>query len=204
MSDRRQRRYDEIHERIIRAGIRLHGGPAPAEITVADIAESADVAVATFYNHFESFEAFRDEIGEIQQGHISNFAAQYFTDDRDLGTAVTTWLSGLWRGTEDFPDDLRHALHLHAGEAGEWTALEDEIHQKLVSSDRHRPQQDDELATVTLRAAVRAAVRHRLDETETVTEWKDVAYPLLRMLGVDPADATDAVSAARSAELERV
>ena len=203
MGDRRQRRFEELHERLIRAGIRLHGGSDVGDITVADIAEEADVALATFYNHFDSLEAFRHKIEEVQTDHVQGFASQSFASGPDLATAMTMWLSGLWRGTREFPDDLRHALQFRSGTAGQWTPVEEEIRRTLASSTVDRPQPDDELAAVAVRAVVRGAVRHRLDDAEVDVDWKDAAYPLLRMLGVHPDAATDAVSAARAAELER-
>jgi AcrR family transcriptional regulator len=51
---RRERRKHEVHTRIIEAAMALFEERGPQETTVAEIAERADVAPKTFFNHFPS------------------------------------------------------------------------------------------------------------------------------------------------------
>jgi AcrR family transcriptional regulator len=51
---RRERRKHEVHTRIIEAAMALFEERGPQETTVAEIAERADVAHKTFFNHFPS------------------------------------------------------------------------------------------------------------------------------------------------------
>ena len=48
----RARRRDEVHLRITKATVHLHGTVGPARTTVSDIAKIAGVRRATVYNHF--------------------------------------------------------------------------------------------------------------------------------------------------------
>lgn len=48
----RARRRDEVHHRITKATVHLHGTLGPARTTISDIAKDAGVQRATVYNHF--------------------------------------------------------------------------------------------------------------------------------------------------------
>src|SRR5262249_59286306 len=59
---RRERRRHEIHERIIAAATRLFGRKGFADTTALEIADAADVAEKTFYNHFPTKQQLIEEI----------------------------------------------------------------------------------------------------------------------------------------------
>ncbi len=61
---RRERRRREIHERIIDAAIGLFGHKGFAATTALEIAETADVAEKTFYNHFPTKQHLIEELAE--------------------------------------------------------------------------------------------------------------------------------------------
>ena len=50
----RARRQEQLHLRITKAAMQLHGSVGPAKTTVSDIAKLAGVRRATVYNHFPS------------------------------------------------------------------------------------------------------------------------------------------------------
>jgi AcrR family transcriptional regulator len=50
----RARRREEVHQRITKAAVDLHGSVGPAQTTISDIAKRAGVRRATVYNHFSS------------------------------------------------------------------------------------------------------------------------------------------------------
>ncbi len=54
MQKARARRREQVHLRITKAAVHLHGSVGPARTTVSDIAKRAGVRRATVYNHFAS------------------------------------------------------------------------------------------------------------------------------------------------------
>lgn len=56
----RAQRQKEVHSRITRATVQLHGSVGPARTTVSDIAKLAGVRRATVYNHFATEEELFD------------------------------------------------------------------------------------------------------------------------------------------------
>jgi AcrR family transcriptional regulator len=54
--DRRQESADETRQRIVRATYELHAEKGVAATTVREIAERADVAIGTVYNHFATYD----------------------------------------------------------------------------------------------------------------------------------------------------
>jgi AcrR family transcriptional regulator len=60
--DRRQRKRQAVHQQILDAAERLFGERGIARTTVDDIAEAADVARQTFFNHFSYKEALAVEL----------------------------------------------------------------------------------------------------------------------------------------------
>ncbi|MGH2448602.1 MAG: TetR/AcrR family transcriptional regulator [Chloroflexota bacterium] len=67
--DRRQRKRQELHQRLLNASATLFREHGVARTTVEDIAEAADVARQTVFNHFPYKEAIALELGAcgIQQ-----------------------------------------------------------------------------------------------------------------------------------------
>jgi len=61
---RRERRKREVHERIVEAAIALFESKGFAGTTALEIAESADVAEKTFYNHFPTKQHLIQELAE--------------------------------------------------------------------------------------------------------------------------------------------
>lgn len=70
---RRERKREEMRERIFRTALKLFATRGFAETTVEDITEAADVGKGTFFNYFPSKEhvlfAFADmQVGKIERG----------------------------------------------------------------------------------------------------------------------------------------
>ena len=59
---RRERRKQEVHDRLLEAAWRLFGERGYDETTVAEIAEAADVAKGTFFNHFPTKESLAEAL----------------------------------------------------------------------------------------------------------------------------------------------
>jgi AcrR family transcriptional regulator len=82
---RRERRRQEIHDRIIEAAIRLFESKGFAATTALEIAETADVAEKTFYNHFPTKQELIAEIAQHKIGAIPRLLAELQTSS--AGTA---------------------------------------------------------------------------------------------------------------------
>jgi AcrR family transcriptional regulator len=74
---RRERRKHEVHTRILEGAMALFEERGPQETTVAEIAERADVAPKTFFNHFPSKQHLLRAIAEQSMD-------QLFTDIEDV------------------------------------------------------------------------------------------------------------------------
>ena len=61
---RRERRKQEVHDRLLAAAVGLFEGKGFAETTAFEIAERADVAEKTFYNHFPTKQHLVRELAE--------------------------------------------------------------------------------------------------------------------------------------------
>ena len=59
---RRERKKQEVYDRLLEAAWRLFGEQGYDETTVAEIAEAADVAKGTFFNHFPTKESLAEAL----------------------------------------------------------------------------------------------------------------------------------------------
>ena len=73
---RRERRRREVHEQIVDAALRLFEEKGFAATTALEIAEAADVAEKTFYNHFETKQQLIAEIAQRKFGAMAGLLAQ--------------------------------------------------------------------------------------------------------------------------------
>src|SRR3974377_247095 len=73
---RRERRSNELRERLFRAAIQLFARKGYSETTVEDITDAADVGKGTFFNYFPSKEHILAHICQLQMGKIRDFVAQ--------------------------------------------------------------------------------------------------------------------------------
>ena len=72
-SSRRDRRWQEVHQRILAAAVALFDEQGFEATKVTDICERADVANKTFFNHFASKS---DLLRAIAQGALDEFLAE--------------------------------------------------------------------------------------------------------------------------------
>lgn len=92
-SPRRQRRKDEIRERLFRAALRLFTAQGFAETTVEDITNAADVGKGTFFNYFPSKDHILLAFGDMQIGKLEESIAMA----RDTGMPMPEFLRELTR-----------------------------------------------------------------------------------------------------------
>jgi AcrR family transcriptional regulator len=74
-SSRRERKKQETRDRILSAAGDLLASQGFASTTLDQIAESADVSKATFYNYFPNKEALLQQIAEIEMADIGELLA---------------------------------------------------------------------------------------------------------------------------------
>src|SRR5262249_27774226 len=85
VSSRRDRRRREIHERILDAAIGLFGRKGFTATTALEIADTADVAEKTFYNHFPTKQHLIEELAR----RTLQVTQQLLSDARSMpGTTV--------------------------------------------------------------------------------------------------------------------
>src|SRR5271168_3186301 len=73
---RRERRGEEIRERLFRAALDLFSKKGFAETTVGDITEAADVGKGTFFNYFPSKDHILLAFGEMQLAKLETAVAE--------------------------------------------------------------------------------------------------------------------------------
>jgi AcrR family transcriptional regulator len=73
---RRERRRREIHDRIIEAATELFGRKGFSGTTALEIAENADVAEKTFYNHFPTKQHLIEELAGRTLGRMGSLLAE--------------------------------------------------------------------------------------------------------------------------------
>src|SRR5271163_1290355 len=73
---RRERRGEEIRERLFRAALDLFSKKGFAETTVGDITEAADVGKGTFFNYFPSKDHILLAFGDMQLAKLETAVAE--------------------------------------------------------------------------------------------------------------------------------
>ncbi len=76
LPSRRERRRREIHERILEAGIALFEQKGFAATTALEIADTADVAEKTFYNHFPTKQHLIEELANRSLDETARMLAE--------------------------------------------------------------------------------------------------------------------------------
>src|SRR5262249_7821214 len=82
-TSRRERRRREVHEQIIEAATRLFESKGFTATTALEIADTADVAEKTFYNHFPTKQDLIAEIAQRRMGATPLLLAELSTSSGD-------------------------------------------------------------------------------------------------------------------------
>jgi len=128
---RRERRKHEVHTRIIEAAMTLFEERGPRETTVAEIAERADVAPKTFFNHFptkqhllraiseQSIDALLEDIEEVRKrpgttaARIQSFFALVAENAESAGPMHREVLTELIHTAHESGNEPQQALRMH-------------------------------------------------------------------------------------------
>ena len=173
------RRVDSVEEtrrRIVIATIEMHDEKGIADTTFRDIAERADVSLATVYRHFPTYDTIVEACGELSRSMLSPLDPTAFAEVSDLRTRLRI-----------LADSIGKRLEL----LGDWEWIRNDA-RKIVPIRRFIAEFHDE----TYAFAHAALGEHGDDETvAVVVALLDAAvYRLLREGGQLPAEVlTDVV-----------
>jgi len=173
------RRVDSVEEtrrRIVMATFEVHDEKGIADTTFRDIAERADVSLATVYRHFPTYDTIVEACGELTRSMIPPLDPAIFAEESDLRARL-----------QILTDAISERLEL----LGDWEWIRNDA-RKIAPIRRFVAEFHDETC-----AFARAALgEHGDDETVTVVvALVDAAvYRLLREGGQPPAEVlTDVV-----------
>jgi AcrR family transcriptional regulator len=199
-TSRRDRNLAVVRARIVAAGKALIAEGA-CDVTVAAIAERADVAVATFYNHFDSRDAFVEEIETAQIDATARAVADIFAAAEAPHFALAMLTKVMTISAAQVPEELKFALHVADDlipEVNPIDLLVRGVIDQGIASGVMSDALDPALAAAMYRTAVKGAIGSSMASNAGEILWKEIVYPSLRMLGVDRDDITDAVSVAHA------
>lgn len=101
VGDRRTRRRQERRDRLYRAAVELFVDRGFDSTTMEDIAERADVARATVFNHFQRKTAFLDEWSLLRRQRALHAIQSEHLEQRPLRDILTRYLTELARVSVD-------------------------------------------------------------------------------------------------------
>lgn len=184
MTSRRTRNLLATRQQLLDAGTQLLSEVTGPEITVAAITERADLALSTFYGHFDSLPVFLDHLDAEKRSVMTDYTCDAFADV-DPADGLVRWIVGLCEIADDHPEHMGHAIRMYDGQIGEWGELDRVILDALHASGWSSPHGDDELAVVVMRAIVRTGLKRRVDCPGFESSWTALAAPALRVTGFD-------------------
>jgi AcrR family transcriptional regulator len=94
-TSRRERRRGKIHEQIIEAATRLFESKGFAATTALEIANTADVAEKTFYNHFPTKQELIAEIAQRKMGAIPRLLIEMQTSSGTTAEKLHRFCEGV-------------------------------------------------------------------------------------------------------------
>lgn len=188
---RRERKQAETRRRLIAAAQAQLSSGGPESVTITSVTEGADVAQGTFYNYFDSRDAVIDAV--------------IFESVERLGQRLDALTAGMTDAAEIYSFSLRHLMN---------TALSDPVwgwvlvrlgiaHDTLVRTLGPRAARDLQIGVdsgrfslpdVSLAAAMTfgallSAMQEYLDGADREASATQYAEYLLRMAGIDRAEA---------------
>ena len=200
LPDRRQRKYAAMERRMIDAGRDLIIQSGDARVSVAEIAERADVALGTFYGHFETREKFvahfHTEAWTLLLDVVERAVLTVRTPHGSLACAIREVFERL---TASDPN-IRFALTVEDDVVmgpGPLTDIGLSMITTGVEQGLFTRVRDAHHALMLVRTLIRGAARN----DEHTMPWQHVAGHVLAMLGTSDDHISEAVTAASAIEL---
>jgi AcrR family transcriptional regulator len=202
---RTDRRRLRTRAALLRAGQELFAARSVDGVSIDDIVAAADVAKGSFYNHFLDKDALARELADQARRHVETEAARFAEGVADPAERVARALCGFARNAMEFPEGARLVQRLFQG-----AGIPDLPMNRGVRADIQAGFEAGRFAGLSLEAGVlmavgqvQIAVARVLDRDipgEASAVSRDLAFGLLRGLGLDPASA-QAIAAKASADL---
>ncbi|MCK9248003.1 MAG: TetR/AcrR family transcriptional regulator [Solirubrobacteraceae bacterium] len=195
---RTARRKAEARRRLLDAGRIVIGERGVAGLRITDVTERADVALGSFYNHFESKEALVDEIVRDSLGEILSSILERTPLDGDPAPIVAASTRRFVGLALEQPDFARLVVSLDHADSVFMDAIEPAARDAIgqgVESGRFSVV-DLDTAVITLAAGAVALIRAIVEGRHDVTDAPRLyTEQVLLTLGVD-ADEAAALAAA--------
>jgi AcrR family transcriptional regulator len=202
--ERIDRRRLRTRAALLHAGKALFAERPVDSVTIDDIVATADVAKGSFYNHFPDKDALARSLADLARVGVEATVARVGAGVGDPAERVARALCAFARDARERPLNARMVQRLFPGPAIPHAA----VHRR-VRADIAAGLQGGRFSGLMLEAAVLLAVGcvnitvgrvlERHDEVETVALAQDMAFGLLRGLGVEPAEARDVAARAAAA-----
>jgi len=202
---RRERKLLAVRSSLLAAGRELVEDDGSGSVSVEAIAERADVALGTFYNHFDSKAAYYDELNAVAKQGMFDTATKMLECTQPPHFELAAMCRRLCIRAMDEPELSSYGLSIGDNvllESGPIDALHRAVIANGVSQGIFAPLDDVDLGVVMYRGAVRDALRHVMATAENPAPWKNVVYAALSLLGTAQDDISDAVTFA--ANLDRI
>lgn len=191
---RTDRRRIRTRAALMRAGQTLFAGRSVDGVSIDDIVEAADVAKGSFYNHFPDKDALARAIADEVRRGVEAFVAQVTERVDDPAERIARAVCGFARLALEDPLGVRLQLRLFYG-----AAIPDLPMNRGVRAQIHAGLAAGQFAGVSLEAGVvmavgvvQAAIARVLDHDipgQAAGLSRDLAFGLLRGLGLDPQAA---------------
>jgi AcrR family transcriptional regulator len=194
------RRRVRTRAALLRAGAALFATRPVDAVSIDDIVAAADVAKGSFYNHFEDKDALARAIAEEVRGGVEALAAEVNAGVDDSAERVARALCGFVRQAVEQPVAVRAMMRLFQG-----AAVPDAPMNRGVRADIKAGLAAGRFDGVSLEAGVLVAVGVVQMAVLRALEPKsarpsalaaDLAFGLLRGLGLDAAQARAVADAA--------
>lgn len=201
---RTDRRRTRTRAALMRAGQTLFAARSVDAVSIDEIVAAADVAKGSFYNHFPDKEALAQALGEEVRHGVELLAAEVGAGFDDPAERVARALCGFVRQACAEPERARAMQRLFPA-----AAVPDAPMNRGVRADVAAGLQAGRFAGLSREAAVLAAVglvqvavarASAPDAAPAAQLGRELAFALLRGLGVAPAEA-EAIASRASDDL---
>lgn len=134
MSERKLREFKRREQEILDAALELFADEQWEKVTVAQIAEHADIGKGTVYKHFASKEEIYAQLILNYSTELLTFFSKELTSDADPATKIRRVLGYCLR--EFSEDSARARLHFHCKQRSFRERLSDEIQQQFAEHEQ--------------------------------------------------------------------
>lgn len=210
MSERQAERIDRRRVRtraaLLEAGKVLFAARSPDGVSIDDIVAEAEVAKGSFYNHFTDKDALAHELAEQARRGVETLAARLTAGVEDPAERVARALCGFARRALEEPLAVRVQLRLFHGASIPDAAMDAGVRADVaagLAAGRFSGLSQETgvlMAVGVVQIAVGRVLAHDDDPRKAATLARELAFGLLRGLGLD-ASSAQAIAARAAADI---